>query len=132
MYEINVSTRRVTQFIIEEAYRWLYLKINNNEYQANRCKEGKSLIVKIAEEKTVTAENYVKFINLFDNSPVAYMMYRSKRKSSKLITTDILCNYFVKYNGHILPVGFIKDFFEDDYETQQEVNALLEGFTKNA
>lgn len=132
MYEINVSTRRVTQYIIEEAYKWLYQKITNGEYSANRCRDGKVLLLQIAEERAVTESTYNRFVGLFDNSPFSYMMYREKRKSSHKITTDVLCNYFVQYNGTILPLGFIKDFFEDDYETQQEVRALLERFGKGS
>ena len=129
MYEINVSNRRVTQYITEEAYKWLYQKIVAGEYQANRCKAGKRLLVEIQEQQSVSEENYTQFVDLMDNSPYSYMMYRSKRSASKHITTDQLFNYFVKYNGQILPLGFIKDFFEDDYETQREINELLEQYT---
>ena len=129
MYEINVSNRRVTQYIIEEAYKWLYQKIAAGEYQANRCKAGKRLLVEIQEQQSVSPENYTMFVDLLDNSPYSYMMYRSKRASAKRITTDQLFNYFVKYNGQVLPLGFIKDFFEDDYETQREINELLEQYT---
>ena len=130
MYQINVSTRRVTQFIIEEAYKWLYKRILDGEYSVNRSKKAKALFLQIEEERLVTKESYNDFIEMFENSPINYMLYRSKRKSCKRITTDILLNYFVEYNGSILPIGFIKDFFEDDYETRQEVNALLEEFGK--
>ena len=129
MYEINVSNRRVTQYITEEAYKWLYQKIAAEEYQANRCKAGKRLLVEIQEQQMVSAENYAQFVELMDNSPYSYMMYRSRRGSAKHITTDQLFNYFVKYNGHILPLGFIKDFFEDDYETQNEIAELLKQYT---
>lgn len=132
MYEIKVSTRRVTQYIIEEAYKWLYQRIISGEYSANRSKDGKSLLLQIEEEQAVTAKTYRRFISLFDNSPFSYMMYRAKRKYSQHITTDLLCNYFVQYNGEVLPLGFVKDFFEDDYETQQEVQALLTEFGKSS
>lgn len=128
MYEINVSNRRVTQYIIEESYKWLYEKITAGEYQANNCKPGKRLLIDIQEQQCVSAENYKQFIELMDDSPYSYMMYRSRRKSSKRITTDELFNYFVKFNGHVLPLGFIKDFFEDDYETQREIDQLLEKY----
>ena len=128
MYQINVSTRRVTQYIIEEAYNWLYEKIVAGEYSVNRSREGKKLVLGIEEERKITEESYKKFISLFDNSPCNYMMYRSKWKNYKKITTDSLFNYFVLYNGHVLPVGFIKDFFEDDYETRKEIKVLLEEF----
>lgn len=128
MYEINVSNRRVTQYITEEAYKWLYQKIAAGEYQANRCKPGKRLLVEIQEQQNVSPENYTQFVELMDNSPYSYMMYRSRRGSAKYITTDQLFNYFVKYNGHVLPLGFIKDFFEDDYETQREINELLQQY----
>ena len=130
MYEINVSNRRVTQYIIEEAYKWLYQKIAAGEYDANRCKSGKRLLVEIQEQQSVSAENYNQFVELLDNSPYSYMMYRSKHSNSKRITTDQLFNYFVKYNGHILPLGFIKDFFEDDYETQREIEDLLKQYAE--
>lgn len=131
MYEINVSTRRVTQYIIEEAYKWLYQKIKDGEYATNRCKPGKALLLQIEENHGLTQENYEEFIELFDNSPYSYMLYRSKHKSSKKITTDHLFNYFVQFNGEILPLGFVKDFFEDDYETEQEINALLQKFASS-
>lgn len=128
MYKINVSTRRVTQYIIEEGYKWLYKKILAGEYDVNRCKDGKELLLKIEEDHGITKETYEKFLDLFDNSPFEYMLYRSKRKSAKKITTDVLFNYFIEYNGTVLPIGFIKDFFEDDYETKNEVQKLLNDF----
>ncbi|MBQ8911631.1 MAG: hypothetical protein IJY89_03585 [Clostridia bacterium] len=131
MHEINVGTRRVTQYIIEESYKWLYKKILDGEYEVNRCKEGKELLLQIEEAHGVTKSTYKKFLDLFDNSPFEYMLYRSKRKSAKKITTDVLFNYFVKYNGHVLPIGFVKDFFEDDYETKAEVQKLLTEFMES-
>jgi len=131
MYQINVSTRRVTQYIIEEAYKWLYKKIVAGEYSVNKSKPAKALLLQIEEEQMINKENYNKFIELFENSPFSYMLYRHKRRSCNKITTDVIFNYFVEYNGHVLPLGFIKDFFEDDYETRREINLLLEEFGKS-
>lgn len=128
MYKIAASTRRVTQYIKEEAYAWLYKKIRSNEYSANRSKAGKELLLRIEEQQKVTKKTYDEFIKLFEPSPFAYMMYRSKRRFGDRITTDHLLNYFVEYNGAILPIGFVQEFFEDDYETKAEVDALLNEF----
>lgn len=128
MYEINVSTRRVTQFVVDEAYKWLYQQVLSGQYSANRCKAGKSLLLRIEEDGGVTKDTYQQFLDLFDNSLFGYMLYRSKRKRSTKMTTDNLCCYFAQFNGEVLPIGFIKDFFEDDYETSQEVYELLEKF----
>ena len=129
---MKVGTRRVTQYIVEEAYKWLYERIKANEYQApSGCREGRILLLQISTAKAVTEKTYKDFLKLFDNSPFSYMMNHSKRNNGRKLTTNILQNYFVSYNGSILPLGFIKDFFEDDYETQQEVKALLADFAKS-
>lgn len=131
MYEIKVSTRRVTQYVIDEAYKWLYRQVLAGSYSTNRCKPGKNLMLQIEEAGTVTKETYEEFLDLFDNSLFGYMLYRAKRKKATCITTDNLYCYFVSFNDEILPLGFIKDFFEDDYETMQEVYALLEKYGAN-
>ncbi len=130
MYEIQVSTRRVTIYMVEQARAWLYRKIVSGEYQPNRCKAGKLLLLQIQTDHAVTAETYEQFISNFDHSPFHYLTSRAGASKSKLITTPVIENYFVSYNGYVLPIGFVKEFFEDDYETQSEIEALLAGFAK--
>ena len=124
MFEIKVESRRITHLVKKEVYNWLYEKILANEYNENASEEGSQLITRILNEQCVTYETYGSFIQCFDNSPHNYMMFRSKRKSINKITTDQLANYFVRYNGFPLPLGFVTDFFEDDYEDPSEIGDL--------
>lgn len=131
MYKITNNSRRITQSILNEAYKWLYKEIEERHYAFNKSNEAKELILRIQTEGKVTHETYEEFIELFDKSPFSYMTYKHKSRNSKFITTDILMNYFVDFNGSILPMGFLVYYFEDDYETREERSALIKKFIEN-
>lgn len=124
MYSIKSNSRRITTFVKSEAYKWLYDKISKNEYDAKNSIEAQQLLLLIKKEQCVTEDTYTKFVNNIIHNPFSCVVSGYKRKS-KFITTRKVENFFVLYNDTPLPVGFIKDFFEDDYETQLEINKYI-------
>lgn len=131
MYTITSRDRRVTDYVKNQAYIWLYNKIINNEY-VSHGHEAENVLLRIKEAHTVTEKSYEEFRNYFKNDPYYYMLNYKSIKKSNGITTSYLTNYFIKFNDVVLPVGFIKDFFEDDYETKAEINEFLAMFADGA
>ena len=124
MYSIKSNSRRITTFVKSEAYKWLYDKISKNEYDAKNSIEAQQILLLIKKEQCVTEDTYTKFVNNIIHNPFSCVVSGYKRKN-KFITTRKVENFFVLYNDTPLPVGFIKDFFEDDYETQLEINKYI-------
>ena len=129
MYSIKSNSRRITTFVKNEAYKWLYDKINKNEYEVKNKREAQQLILSIQKAQCVTESSYNKFVEYIIHNPFSCVMSGYKRKSN-LITTRKIENFFVLFNGTPLPIGFIKDFFEDDYETQAEINKYIASIVK--
>ncbi len=123
MYTIISRERRITSYVKKQAYIWLYKKVEGNEYQGH-SNDAKSLLLKIRKDKLVNEEIFEEFLEFFYNDPYSYMLTHDKRKRFNGITTRCIDNFFVSFNGVSLPVGFIKSFFEDDYETQEEIRAF--------
>ncbi len=128
MYSLNSNSRRITAFVQQEAYKWLFERIKKNEYDGANPQVQK-LIIEIKKEGCVTQSTYDRFANLIITNPFECIV-RGIKGNKKNITTKNVENFFVKYNGVALPVGFIKDFFEDDYETQEEINKYIESVVK--
>ena len=125
MYKITSNTRRVTQRMIDEAYKWLYRKIRDGGYNMNRCLEGESLVISMQEAGCVDQHSYERFIALTETRPFFYMLsYKESPRKKKITSNDIL-NYFVEFNGYTFPLGFLMDFFEDDYETREEIDTFV-------
>lgn len=120
--------RRITEYVREEARKWLAEQIINNDtnhyYSCNKCKDGRNLILDIQRDRIVTQHWYEIFIELFNNNPFDIITASKKDRMNK-ITTDSVLHYFYEYNGYLLPVGFIIDFFEDDFETQDEKDNFI-------
>lgn len=131
MYSITSRDRRVTDYVKEQAYVWLYNKISNGEYYSHGH-EAEGIVLRIKEAHKVTEKSYDEFRSYFGNDPYFYMLNYKGKKISKGITTPYMENYFIKFNDVILPVGFIKDFFEDDYETVTEVNEYMLSFSEGS
>ena len=124
MYSLNSNSRRITSYVRQESYKWLFDRIKANEYDVGMNRASKQLIIDITRAGRVTEETYNRFISLVILNPFDYVL-QSKRVRKKYITTTRIENFFVKYNGVPLPIGFIKDFFEDDYETQTEIDKYI-------
>ena len=129
MYTIVSNTHRVTKYVISEAYKWLYKEVENNRYTATKQQGARALMLRIRTERKFTDETYEKFRSMMENKPFVYLI-RHKNKSGA-ITTNHIRNYFVKFNEEILPLGFIIDFFEDEYETEEERKRLIDDFIKS-
>lgn len=129
MYTIVSNTHRVTKYVISEAYKWLYKEVENNKYTATKQQGARALMLRIRTERKFTEETYEKFFSMMENKPFVYLI-RQKNKSCA-ITTNHIRNYFVKFNEEILPLGFIIDFFEDEYETEEERKKLIDDFIKS-
>lgn len=132
MFTIESTTHRVTTYVVNEAYKWLYNEIECNKYSSNKRRDGRALLLKIKTDKCVTEQTYKQFLAMLENRPFVYLTSQ-KNSSSKgaSITTNHLLNYFVKFNNVILPLGFILDFFEDEYETEDERQALIDQYIQN-
>ena len=129
MFKIVSNTHRVTNYVREEAYKWLYKEIDRNKYVVSKKPAAMKLMLKIKTDRCMTAETYEKFIGMMENSPFVYLI-RKKNKSG-LVTTNHIRNYFVLFNDDVLPLGFIMDFFEDEYETKAERNKLIDDYLKS-
>ncbi len=130
MYSLNSNTRRITSFVQQEARKWLFDKIKRDEYDAGSNRDVQRLILQIKKDGCVTPDTYSRFTSCVIFNPFDRIVQGSKPRNQKFIMTDKIENFFVKYNGVILPIGFIKDFFEDDYETQMEIDRYIESVVK--
>ncbi len=130
MYSLNSNSRRITTYVQEEAHKWLYNKIIKNEYDVGSNRKAQKLIIDIKKEGKVTAESYDRFVSKVIYNPFDVVTRGYKSCSKKYICARAIENFFLKYNGVILPIGFVKDFFEDDYETQAEINKYIESVVK--
>ncbi len=127
MFSIISKERRVTNYVKVQAYKWLYAKIVKGEYTAHTS-EAENLILEIRRAGTVTETTYKQFCSHFFNAPFYYILNNDKNGKFTGITTNILPNYFVKYNNENLPVGFVEEFFEDDYETKAEIEEYYQTY----
>ncbi len=127
MYSITSRDRRVTNYVKKQAYKWLYNKIARNEYESH-SNESDNVLLSIRQNKCVDANTYEEFLDYFNNDPYYYMINHDKPKKLNGVTTRIIDNYFVKFNEELLPVGFIKSFFEDDYETPADIEEFYKTF----
>lgn len=131
MYAITSRDRRVTDYVRNQAYAWLYNKIGKGEYDSHGH-EAEGVILRIKEARAVTKESYAEFLEHFKNDPYFYMLEGKKSKKSKGITTSYIADYFMSFNDDVLPVGFVRDFFEDDYETAAEIDAYMSSYTEGS
>lgn len=128
MYKITSNTRRVTQRMVNEGYKWLYRRILDGGYNMNKCLEGEALIISMQEAGGIDQESYERFVELTETRPFFYMLsYKASSRRRKITTGDIL-NYFVEFNDYVFPVGFLMDFFEDDYETREEIHTFIKKY----
>jgi len=130
MYTI-IDDRRITSYVLDQAYIWLYDQIRANKYTADDI-ESSNILLKIKSEQKITKTSYELFLNHFINDPHLYVLMNHKNNKVKGIVTTEIRNYFVKYNDAVLPVGFIQEFFEDDYDTKKEINAFFEEYLVKA
>ncbi len=126
-YKVPNSSRRITNFVRNEAYKWLQEKIKKGEYCVRKGKAARSLQNEIKDDG-FTKSSYNEFLEYFEKNPYYYAMQPEKRQPANMIYTSDIRNYFVEYANEILPIGFIIEFFEDDYETKEEITKLMEGF----
>jgi len=135
MYNLT-NDRRITQFIKSEARKWLYA--NMPRYVFDQNDENKKLYSEIftKAEKDIYGNNavperlYAKFLEMFDNNPIKHKIKCLSKKDS--ITSEDIYMYFINYNNYILPIGFIIEFFEDDFEDGRKINALIKDFLADA
>ncbi len=118
MFSITSRERKVTNYVKEQAYAWLYDKIAKDQYLQQNS--NSDLLIKIKMARKIDENTYNEFLRNFNNVPYAYML-NYNQSNFKNIYTRHIDNYFISYNDFPLPAGFIKSFFEDDYETQADV-----------
>jgi hypothetical protein len=123
MYQLK-DERRITNFVKSEARKWLYTNLDKYIFQNQKARE---LSMRISTERKVTEETYKEFANMFENNPINRKV-GGLSEGEKSIVSDDLFKYFINYNNHDLPLGFIIDFFEDDYEDKECVKKLISDF----
>ena len=126
MYKLSDERRRITAFIRTEARKWLYDKLNN--YKPNSV-EARDLYMQIKKVGGIDESKYKRFTELFGNNPFTGMI-NGIADDNHSISSDDLHMYFINYNKHVLPIGFIFDFFEDEFgESERDrENEILDGF----
>ncbi len=123
MYTIISRERRITGYVKKQACKWLYKRIEAGEYEGH-SNDSVSFLLKIRKDKALDQAAYDSFVSQFCNDPYYYMLTHDRIKNTDRITACHIDNYFISFNGVSLPVGFVKTFFEDDYETQEEIRAF--------
>lgn len=134
MYIIKSEScdRRITDYVKDQAYVWLYEKVRSGEYVAADL-DSETLLLNIKKEGKITDKSYVEFITKFGsngNNPYMYILKPRKKKTASGITAKDLSLYFVKFENSTtpLPIGFVQEFFQDDYEVQQDVQAFYDEY----
>ena len=129
MFQFVDDKRRITTFIKSEAHKWLYK--NLAKYKPHGAK-AEDLYMKISKEGFITDATYDELFLQFENNPFSGTI--KGISNSKEITTEDIHMYFVEYNGTRLPIGFIFDFFEDDYgeSDKDKERKLIKDFLGNA
>lgn len=126
-YSILLRDRRITDYVMEQAYLWLYEQIVKDSYVAGD-RQSEKLILEIKQAGAVTQTSYEAFLQAFMNDPYQYLLVSGDRKNQAGIVSPNLKNYFLRFNEQIIPVGFVEEFFEDDYETLAEVRAYYDAY----
>ncbi|MBR2907055.1 MAG: hypothetical protein IKC26_03305 [Clostridia bacterium] len=126
MYQIKSNTHRITRFVIGEAYKWLYREIDKGNYTTNKHTEARNLMARIKAAKKLDAETYSAFLEMMNNSPFNHLI--GQKNKTPTITTNNIMNYFVEFNGVALPLGFIMEFFEDEYEMPKDRQKVIDAF----
>ena len=130
MYQLN-DERRITAYIKREAQKWLF---NNLRLYKPHDEQSRNLFMTIHKEKCITDHIYAVFVKSFINNPLTYVIEGLADRVT--ITSDDLLMYFISYNNWPLPLGFIFEFFEDDYgdmekyREQELIHNFLE-YSKN-
>ncbi len=116
MFSITSRERKVTNYVRQQAYEWLYARINEDQYMING---DSNLLLTIKAAKKIDEASYKEFVRHFNNNPYSYMLNHDN-PNFKNIYTKHIDNYFINYNNVPLPAGFVLSFFEDDYETVKD------------
>ena len=117
------NDRRITQFIKKEACEWLRNNINKYIFQGT---EAEKLFTEVVNHG-MTEARYLKFLDIFENNPVSRKV-KGLSPGKKTIVSDDIYMYFINYNNFSLPIGFITEFFEDDYEDKNNEIKLINDF----
>ena len=130
MYSITLRDRRITEYVVEQAYLWLYDQIMEDCYIAGD-RQSEKLLLEIKQAGEVTKKTYDMFLTAFMNDQYQYLLVCGRGKKQPGLTSPDLRNYFLKFNGEIIPAGFVESFFEDDYETRAEIEAYYNSYLEH-
>ena len=125
MFQLIDENRRVTTYVKNEAHKWLYRNLSKYKPQD---KAAEDLYMKISKAKGITDETYQLIYTSFQHNPFADTIKGVSRKNS--ITANDINMHFIVFNETVLPIGFIFEFFEDDYSEldKDKVKAIIRRF----
>ncbi len=126
------DSRRISGYVMQKSRQWLYEHLS--DYCTDAHEASRDLSADIKTEGKISEEKYNEFFSYFDNNPFSARMLHSAESNSRtnIITSEKLYCYFVTYNGVIMPLGFITEFFEDDFCSEEDRNRLFERFLEYA
>lgn len=96
----------------------IWLSENIGRYSSHRCKRG-SWLIRCISEKGATPADYEDFLKLFSNDPIGNTLLEKNIHGASEIVSDSLDCYFVCYNGAILPIGFLRDYYHEDFSSDE-------------
>ena len=122
------DNRRISGYVIQKSRQWLYEHLS--DYCTDSHEASRNLSADIKAEGKMSEERYNEFFSYFDNNPFSARMLHSAESNNRtnIITSEKLYCYFVKYNGVIMPLGFITEFFEDDFCSEEDKDKLFHRF----
>ena len=122
------DNRRISGYVIQKSRQWLYEHLS--DYCTDAHEASRNLSADIKAEGKISEESYNEFFSYFDNNPFSARMLHSAESNNRtnIITSEKLYCYFVKYNGVIMPMGFITEFFEDDFCSEEDKDKLFHRF----
>ena len=77
-YSILLRDRRITDYVMEQAYLWLYEQIVKDSYVAGD-RQSEKLILEIKQPGAVTQTSYEAFLQAFMNDPYQYLLVSGDR-----------------------------------------------------
>ena len=122
MYQLR-DDRRITKFVKSEARKWLLKNIDGYNYTG----KAQTLYETITKAREISESMYGEFLKVFDNNPINRKL-KGLSEDNKGIESNDIHKYFIRYNNHDLPIGFIIEFFEDDYDEKGKIDNLIKSF----
>ncbi len=125
---VHESDRTISPYVMEQSRRWLQSHIRDGFYTYGGDDET---VTSLFDGAPVGADAYDRFVSCMENNPLrAKILHDSEQLSQYVCPSDPqdVSLYMISLDGKALPIGFVFDFFEDEFEHYSAKQALIRAF----